>query len=83
MNILLFLIPVSLVLLGLALWAFRWAVHKGQFENLDAAAIDILRDDAADRPPAAPRPRGAAAGDPVDGAPGAAAPGRGGGPDAD
>jgi len=64
MNILLFLIPVSLVLLALAIWAFRWAVRKGQFENLDAAAIDILRDDSADQPPApgeradAPRARG-------------------------
>jgi len=46
MNILLFLVPVSLVLLGVAVWAFRWAVRKGQFENLDAAAIDILSDDA-------------------------------------
>ena len=54
MNILLFLIPVSLVLLGVAVWAFRWAVRKGQFENLDAAAIDILRDDAADQPPGQP-----------------------------
>ena len=66
MNILLFLIPVSLVLLGLAIWAFRWAVRKGQFENLDAAAIDILRDDSADHPPGAagrpvsPGPRGRA-----------------------
>ena len=51
MNILLFLIPVSLVLLLVAIWAFRWAVRKGQFENLDAAAIDILRDDHADQPP--------------------------------
>ena len=54
MNILLFLIPVSIVLLGGAAWAFRWAVRKGQFENLDAAAIDILRDDDADRPPGPP-----------------------------
>ncbi|WP_132999787.1 cbb3-type cytochrome oxidase assembly protein CcoS [Luteimonas arsenica] len=54
MNILLFLIPVSLVLLGVAVWAFRWAVRKGQFENLDAAAIDILRDDATDQPPGQP-----------------------------
>ena len=51
MNILLFLVPVSIVLLGFAVWAFRWAVRKGQFENLDAAAIDILRDDSADQPP--------------------------------
>ncbi|GGK05719.1 cbb3-type cytochrome oxidase assembly protein CcoS [Luteimonas terricola] len=54
MNILLFLIPVSLVLLLVAIWAFRWAVRKGQFENLDAAAIDILRDDSADLPPDGP-----------------------------
>ncbi|MGY0611829.1 MULTISPECIES: cbb3-type cytochrome oxidase assembly protein CcoS [unclassified Luteimonas] len=53
MNILLFLIPVSIVLLGIAVWAFRWAVRKGQFENLDAAAIDILRDDSADQLPVA------------------------------
>ena len=53
MNILLFLIPVSLALLLVAIWAFRWAVRKGQFENLDAAAIDILRDDSADQAPRA------------------------------
>ncbi|MEN1940487.1 cbb3-type cytochrome oxidase assembly protein CcoS [Luteimonas sp. MJ174] len=51
MNVLLFLIPVSIVLLGIAVWAFRWAVRKGQFENLDAAAIDILRDDSTDQLP--------------------------------
>ena len=55
MNILLFLIPMSLGLLLLAIWAFRWAVRKGQFENLDAAAIDILRDDSADQAPDASR----------------------------
>jgi cbb3-type cytochrome oxidase maturation protein len=51
MNVLLMLIPLSLVLLVVAIWAFRWAVRKGQFENLDAAAIDILRDDSTDQPP--------------------------------
>ncbi|MEN1959762.1 cbb3-type cytochrome oxidase assembly protein CcoS [Luteimonas sp. MJ246] len=51
MNVLLFLIPVSIVLLAIAVWAFRWAVRKGQFENLDAAAIDILRDDSTDQLP--------------------------------
>lgn len=55
MNVLLFLIPVSIVLLGIAVWAFRWAVRKGQFENLDAAAIDILRDDSTDQLPPATR----------------------------
>ncbi len=54
MNILLMLIPLSLVLLVVAIWAFWRAVKGGQFEDLDAAAIDILRDDPP-RPPAPPR----------------------------
>ena len=45
MNILLMLLPISLVLLGLAIAAFAWAVRKGQFDDLDTPAIDILRDD--------------------------------------
>ena len=46
MNILFVLIPISLVLLLVIIGAFVWAVRKGQFEDLDAAAIDILSDDA-------------------------------------
>jgi cbb3-type cytochrome oxidase maturation protein len=45
MNILLLLIPVSLVLIGVAVWLFVWAVRRGQFDDLDTPAIDILRDD--------------------------------------
>lgn len=50
MAILLFLIPISLLLLGVAIWAFVWAVRRGQFENLDAASLDILHDDDASLP---------------------------------
>ncbi|MBZ0088412.1 MAG: cbb3-type cytochrome oxidase assembly protein CcoS [Thermomonas sp.] len=46
MNILLFLIPISLVLIGVAAWVFVWAVRHGQFEDLDTPALDVLRDDA-------------------------------------
>jgi cbb3-type cytochrome oxidase maturation protein len=49
MTILLVLIPISLALLGLAIAAFVWAVRHGQFDDLDSAAIDILRDN--ERPP--------------------------------
>lgn len=52
MAILLVLIPISLMLLGVAIWAFVWAVRRGQFEDLDTAALDILHDDL---PPAAPQ----------------------------
>lgn len=45
MNILLLLVPISLALLGIAIWAFVWAVRRGQFDDLDTPAIDILRDD--------------------------------------
>lgn len=45
MNILLFLIPISLVMIGAAALLFAWAVRHGQFEDLDTPALDILRDD--------------------------------------
>lgn len=45
MNILLFLIPISLVMIGVAALLFRWAVKHGQFEDLDTPALDILRED--------------------------------------
>jgi cbb3-type cytochrome oxidase maturation protein len=44
-RILLLLVPISLVLLGLAVWAFVWAVRRGQFDDLDTPALDILTDD--------------------------------------
>ena len=57
MSSLLLLIPISLVLLGVAVAAFVWAVKRGQFDDLDTPAIDILLDDEGDRP--RPPPRGA------------------------
>ncbi|MGQ0799095.1 MAG: cbb3-type cytochrome oxidase assembly protein CcoS [Pseudomarimonas sp.] len=45
MNILLALIPISLLLLVLAIGAFLWAVKRGQFDDLDTPALDILGDD--------------------------------------
>ena len=45
MNILLLLIPLSLMLLALAIGAFCWAVKRGQFDDLDAAALDVLVDE--------------------------------------
>lgn len=48
MTILLLLIPISLLLLGVGVWAFIWAVRKGQFDNLETPALDILREDPRD-----------------------------------
>ncbi|MGY0505814.1 cbb3-type cytochrome oxidase assembly protein CcoS [Luteimonas sp. e5] len=51
MSILLVLVPISLILMGLAVAAFVWAVKRGQFEDLDTPALDILRDDPHERRP--------------------------------
>ncbi|MCG6657655.1 cbb3-type cytochrome oxidase assembly protein CcoS [Halomonas campisalis] len=45
MSILYLLIPLSLVLLGLAVWAFFWAVKHDQFEDLEGPAHRILFDE--------------------------------------
>jgi cbb3-type cytochrome oxidase maturation protein len=45
MTILYMLIPLSLVLVAGAVWAFFWAVDSGQFDDLDEAARSVLADD--------------------------------------
>ncbi len=45
MEILFVLIPISLVLVLVALWAFVWSVRNDQFEDLDREAWRILFDD--------------------------------------
>jgi len=45
MEIIFLLIAVSLVLLGVIAWAFWWAAGAGQFEDLDRAGSEILRED--------------------------------------
>ena len=54
MNILYLLIPLGLVLLGIALWAFMWAVRSGQFEDLEGPAHRMLMDDDDPRVPRHP-----------------------------
>jgi cbb3-type cytochrome oxidase maturation protein len=44
MNILLVLIPLSLLLLLAIVAAFVWAVRNGQFEDMDTPPLDILHD---------------------------------------
>jgi cbb3-type cytochrome oxidase maturation protein len=45
MNGLMVLIPVALLLGVAGLLAFLWSLRAGQFEDLDGAAVRILRDD--------------------------------------
>lgn len=51
MTLLLLLVPLSVVLLGVAIAAFAWAVRSGQFDDLDTPPLEILRDDEAPRDP--------------------------------
>ena len=45
MEALYLLIPLSLVLVALAVWIFFSAADSGQFEDLEGPALRLLRDD--------------------------------------
>jgi len=45
MTILFLLIPLGMVFLGVAIWAFLWAVRSGQFDDMEGPAHRILMDD--------------------------------------
>lgn len=59
MTILYLLIPLGLILVAIAVWAFFWAVSSGQFDDLSSPAWSVVMDD--DTEP------GAEAADEVDG----------------
>ena len=57
MDILILLIPLSLVLVGLIAWVMLWAAKSGQFDDLEGPAHRVIMDD--DSPPKsdnAPKP---------------------------
>jgi len=45
MSVIFVLVPLGLVLVGLGLWAFFWAVGDGQFDDLDSPGWSVLSDD--------------------------------------
>jgi cbb3-type cytochrome oxidase maturation protein len=45
MEILYLMVPLGLVLVGIGLWAFFWAVGNGQFDDLDSPGWSVLDDD--------------------------------------
>ena len=56
MEILYILIPLSIILIGIAIKVFIWAVKNDQFEDLDGPAHRILYDDDKDMIPPEARP---------------------------
>ena len=45
MEILFLMVPLGMVLVGLGVWAFFWAVGSGQFDDLDSPGWSVLGDD--------------------------------------
>lgn len=45
MDILFLLIPISLIIVAIAVWVFMWAIRSGQYEDLEGPAHRILMDD--------------------------------------
>jgi cbb3-type cytochrome oxidase maturation protein len=45
MEIIYLLIPLSVVLVGLIIWIFLWAIRSGQFDDLEGPAHSIIMDD--------------------------------------
>lgn len=45
MEIIYLLIPLSLLLIGLIVWIFVWAIRSGQYDDMEGPAHRILMDD--------------------------------------
>ena len=51
MSIIYLMIPLGIILLGLAVWALVWAVRSGQFDDLESQGWSVVLDDDS-KPPA-------------------------------
>jgi cbb3-type cytochrome oxidase maturation protein len=45
MEALYLLVPLSLIMVGVAIWVFFGAADSGQFDDLEGPALRILRED--------------------------------------
>ena len=45
MSVLYLVVPLALLVVGAAVWAYVWASARGQFDDLDTPALRMLRDD--------------------------------------
>ena len=65
MSIIYVMIPLALVLVGLAIWALVWAIRSGQFDELESHGwTPVLDDD--ERPAADPEATRKPRGEPTD-----------------
>lgn len=45
MSIIYLVLPLALLIVGAAVWAYVWAARSGQFDDLDTPAIRVVTDD--------------------------------------
>ena len=45
MSVIYLVLPLALVIIGLAVGAFIWAARKGQFDDLTTPAMRVLHED--------------------------------------
>ncbi len=45
MSVLFIVLPLALVIVGVAVFAYVWAARRGQFDDLDTPALRMLHDD--------------------------------------
>lgn len=45
MSVIYIVLPLALVMAGVGLWAFIWAVRHGQLDDLETPAIRMLHED--------------------------------------
>ena len=45
MSVIYIVLPLALVIVGVAVVAFVWAADRGQFDDLDTPPVRVLHDD--------------------------------------
>lgn len=51
MSIIYLMIPLGIILVGLAVWALVWAIRSGQFDELESQGWTVVLDDDTRPPP--------------------------------
>ena len=45
MSVIYIVLPLAVILVGAAVWAFIWSARSGQLDDLDSPAIRVAHDD--------------------------------------
>ena len=45
MSVIFIVLPLALVIVGAAVWAFVWRARSGQLDDLETPAVRMLRDE--------------------------------------